>query len=316
MTVPFYPFDRIQSLESLRHPLGRSPDELVRLSARASRMYFIAKREPKEDGDFRILFDTREPLKGVLKQININFLSRVNYPDYLTGGVPRKDYKSSVDQHANAGTVIKEDIKKFFPSVTSEMVFEIWNRFFGFAPQVSEVLTLLTTRDGHLEQGSPTSGYLANLVLWDLEAPMIARLSDGRITRYTRHVDDICMSSVSRLQSDEIGWAVAQVYGMLAAKGLRPNRLKHKIQHSGQPIRILKLVANTKASLPKKERSRIRALVHGFVGRVNCGAGTLNLQGELPPLRGQVYKLKRFHCGKGLKLVAQVDAAANLLKER
>jgi retron-type reverse transcriptase len=277
-------------------------------------MYFVARRIAKEDGEFRVLFDTREPLKSVLKRINLNFLSRVKYPSYLTGGVPGKDYKSSVDQHAGANTVIKEDIKKFFPSVTSAMVFDIWSRFFGFAPEVSDVLTLLTTRDGHLEQGAPTSGYLANLVLWDLESPMIDRLAEHGITRYTRHVDDICMSSTKHLQPAEMSSAVAQVYGMLAAKGLKPNRPKHKTQRGGQSIKILKLVANTKASLPKKERSRIRALVHGFVRRVAEGEDAQNLQTELPRVRGQVYKLKRFHTGKGTRLVTQIDAAASVLK--
>lgn len=316
MNAPIYPFDPIQSLESLRHPLGRSPEELRRLASRASGMYFVAKRAPKDDGTMRIMFDTRPQLKCVLKRINEHFLSRVIYPNYLTGGVPGKDYKASVDSHANAATVIKEDIKNFFPSVGSELVFDIWKRFFGFAPDVAELLTLLTTRDGHLEQGSPTSGYLANLALWDVEAPMRDRLIARGITRYSRHVDDICLSSSERLEAEEIGWGVSQVYGMLAAKGLKPNRLKHKIQHGGEPIKILKLVANAKASLPLEERSRVRAVVHRFTQRVATGDDLQQLLAELPRVRGQVYKVKRFHIGIGTKLVAQVDAAAATLRVR
>lgn len=96
MRTALYPYGRVQSIESLRHPLGLGPAELERLANRASQMYFEAKRELKDDGSERILFDTRPPLQAVLQRININFLRRVRYTDYLTGGVPGKDYESSV----------------------------------------------------------------------------------------------------------------------------------------------------------------------------------------------------------------------------
>lgn len=314
MNAAFYPYDRIQSIESLRHPLRFEPAELQRLAQRASRMYFVAKTIIKDDGTPRLLYDTRPPLKGVLQRINEHFLRRVEYPDYLTGGLPGKDYKRSVDIHAGAATVIKEDITKFYPSVTAEVVYDIWRRFFGFAPDVADLLTLLTTRDGHLEQGAPTSGYLANLALWDVEPNVVERLAGRGISRYSRHVDDICMSSEQRLDGQEAAWAVSQVYGMLRRKNLQAKRSKHKVVHSNSTIMILKLVGNEKASLPTKERSRVRALVHRFTKQVEAGENLEALVADLPRVRGQAHKVKRFHPNKGAQLVASIDAAAQLLK--
>lgn len=304
-----YPFARIQSLEALEHPLGQRVETLHHLAETASARYFVARRLLKEDGTERVLFDVRPPLKGVLKRINIHFLSRVQYPPYLTGGVPKKDYKSSADLHAGGAVLVKEDITKFYPSVKKDVVFGIWAEFFGFAPEVAALLTELTIRDGHLEQGAPTSGYLANLALWDVEPRAVAKLHALGFTRYSRHVDDIAFSSKTRVEKSALSEAVSVVYGMLAHKGLRPNRRKHRVLDSSQPMTVLKLVANQKASLPAKERRRVRAVVHQFVTRAEVSPSSPEVQAELPKVRGQAYKVKRFHPTRGEKLVEQIAQA-------
>jgi hypothetical protein len=314
MNAAFYPHNRVQSVESLQRPLGLRPAALYSLADRVSRMYFVAKREPKADGTERLLYDTREPLKSVLKRINDHFLRRVQYPDYLTGGLPGKDYKSSVDIHAGAATVIKEDITKFYPSVGDTVVYDIWRRFFAFSDEVADLLTRLTTRAGHLEQGAPTSGYLANLALWDVEPQTVSRLATRGFDRYSRHVDDICMSSEKARGGEEVAWAVSQAYGMLRRKNLHAKRSKHKVMRDNAPIVILNLVGNEKASLPARERSRVRALVHKFCLAVDAGHDLDLLAAQLPRVRGQVHKVERFHTAEGMKLVERVNSAALTLR--
>ena len=316
MKAPHYPFARIQSLESLRHPLGMEPAALLRLAKRASHLYFVATTVEKADGTKRVLYDTREPLKNVLQRINEHFLRRVQYPDYLTGGVPGKDYTHSVSMHAGAKVVITEDISKFYPSVTYDVVKEIWSSFFGFAEDVADALAMLTTRDGHLEQGAPTSGYLANLALWDVEWKLIDRLSKIGVTRYTRHVDDITMSSQQNLSASKVEWAVRTVTTTLASKGLLVHPGKHEVMQANGQIKILKLLGNSKPSLLSTERSRVRAMVHGYCQRVVCGDDYEQLEQLLPRIRGQAYKVKRFHPTEGARLVSQVAEAAALLTGR
>jgi Reverse transcriptase (RNA-dependent DNA polymerase) len=282
MNAAFYPHDRIQSVESLLHPLGLGPAALERLARRASKLYFIARRIPKDDGTTRSVFDTRPPLKLVLQSINKHFLKRVQYPDYLTGGLPGKDYKKSVDRHSHAATVIKEDISKFYPSVTDAVVYDIWHRFFGFADEVATLLTRLTTRDGHLEQGAPTSGFLANLALWDVEPQIVDRLAERGWSNYSRHVDDVYVSSPAPRDGEQTAWAVSQVYGMLRCKNLQAKRAKHKVMQSCESITILKLVGNAKASLPKQERSRVRAIAHRYSQKAAAGEDVAVLVAELP----------------------------------
>lgn len=316
MSAPHYPFDRVQSVGSLRHPLGMEPISLMRLARRASGLYFVAKVQEKADGSKRVLYDTREPLKTILHRINENFLRRVQYPDYLTGGLPGKDYTDSVKLHTGAKTVITEDIAKFYPSVTFDVVKDIWVNFFGFADDVADLLSMLTTRDGHLEQGAPTSSYLANLALWDVEPQMIGKLAHIGITNYSRHVDDITMSCPHNLSASQVNWIFRMVASTLALKGLLIHSGKHEAMYANGQIKILKLLGNTKPSLPPAERSRVRALVHTFCQRVYAGDGLNELEQQLPRIRGQAYKVKRFHSHKGTQLVLQVDQAAKVLLSR
>ncbi len=57
----------------------------------------------------------------------------------------------------------------------------------------------------------------------------------------------------------------------------------------------------------------MRALVHRFCSQVEAGKDLDLLMAELPRVRGQVYKVKRFHPTKGLQLAARVDEAARVL---
>lgn len=311
-----FPHGRVQSLESLQYQLGMKPADLRRLARKASKLYFIAAIQDKPDGSKRELYDTRQTLKVVLKRINEHFLRRVYYPLYITGGVPRRDYTDSVDIHKKAAVVIKEDISKFFPSVTSEIVFDIWRNFFRFGDDVSRLLTDLTTRDGHLEQGAPTSGYLANLALHDLEPNLVRQLASRGLDRYSRHVDDITMSSATPLDRAQIAWAVLRVQRMLKAKGLRAKREKHEVMRGNAQIKILNLVANAKPAWPLKERARVRAMVHNFCRQVDAGQDDAQLTAQLPKVRGHVYKVKRLHEREGARLVAQINAASQALRQR
>ncbi|PQA83558.1 hypothetical protein C5F52_08940 [Limnohabitans sp. TS-CS-82] len=86
--------------------------------------------------------------------------------------------------------------------------------------------------------------------------------------------------------------------------------------YSNGQVKILKLVGNSKPSLPPKERSRVRALIHAFSKRVEAGDDLESALQTLPRMRGQAYKVKRFHAREGLLLVEQVEkATAHLRRE-
>ncbi len=297
-----YPHRQIFSLDSLAAALRVDRSVLMKLVEDANQLYREGKPQPKADGSFRRVFDTNFPLKPVLQSINTTFLKRVEYPTYLHGSLPGRDYKTNADLHAGSRVAISLDVKSFFPSTSAAVVSSIWRRFFGFSDEVAALLTSITCRDGALEQGAPTSSYLANLAFWDKEPALVKKLREDGFT-YSRYVDDITISSNEEVCDTQLTWAIGQVIGMLASCGYQSRRSKQKIVRSKAPIVLMGLVANArKATLPKSERREICAATHRATLAIAAGTPPENLRSTL----GRVYKLRRFHPTEANHLLAQL----------
>ena len=110
----------------------------------------------------------------------------------LQGGIydstnPRDPVRNA-ELHVGRKILIKEDIKSFFPSTSSDLVVSVWHSLFGFSHEVSRCLTALTTLNGQLPQGAKTSTFLANLVLWKNEPDLVAYLRSNGL-QYSRYID-------------------------------------------------------------------------------------------------------------------------------
>ena len=262
---PVYPFAPIASRDALARMLRCSVEELSRFESTANDLYREV-RKLKKDGTHRICYDARTPLKGIQGRIECMILKKVRYPVYLMGGLadrqrPR-DYVRNATVHAGARVLINEDVKSFFPSTSSRVVFDIWRHLFHFPADVAQTLTRLTTRAGALPQGAKTSSYLANLVFWGIEPGLVARLHSLGF-KYTRYIDDMTISSRTDRTRDELGLVLSLLAGMLKRHGLSFKRNKHTLVYAGQRMVVTGLVVGEEsAGLGRAKRSSIRALVH------------------------------------------------------
>jgi retron-type reverse transcriptase len=199
---PLHHCNPILKPTSLAKALSISLIELKALVANADELYHPGKKEIKKDGSVRETHDTDKPLKSLHRKIKTRLLDRVSFPQYLTGSIKGRDYKTNAELHLGAKIVIAEDVSSFFPSTTKEIVFDIWQNFFGFGEKVATLLTALTTLEGKLPQGAITSPQLANLVFWRNEANLHADFQAKGIT-YSRFVDDIVASSKRTLNENQ-----------------------------------------------------------------------------------------------------------------
>ncbi len=296
MDRPVYLRDPIQSVRSLACAIS-CPEQMLRsVSRRAGRLYIGPKPKPKKSGGIRYVFDTKPPLKDILKRINHVIFQQVHYPEYLTGSLKGRDFVANVEIHKGAKIAITEDIAQFFDNISSDQVYGVWRNFFHFHADVADLLTCLTTKDGRVFQGTPTSSYLANLVFWDREPGVVARLAE-RGFRYSRYVDDITISSEIDVSVDDKRWAISQIYGMIGGIGFKPQRVKHQELNARRPITIMRLNVNSNAkpTLTKQERSSIRAQVHQLEKCHASGNLGPNFQSELNKVAGRVARLKRLH---------------------
>lgn len=300
---PFYNGSPIRQLPSLAAALGHTLYRIEYVAPRANSLYRLAHAEPKSDGSIRQTYDAKPLLKDIHRQIKTEILDRVSFPLYLTGSLKGRDYKSNAKLHEGAAIVIAEDIGNFFPSTTSDKIFDIWRHFFRFSEPVARLLTELTTKDGALPQGAITSPQLANLIFWRDEPLLQAKLAAEGIT-YSRFVDDITVSSVVKIPPEKKTELIGAVYGLMRRNGLKPKRVKHELKTRRERMAVTKLTVNDRAGLPKEERSRIRAAVHQLELKT---AQQSPEAGELASVLGKVHHMARFHPGEAKLLKARLQ---------
>lgn len=311
---PKYPFSPIRSLASLSRSLRLPVVDLQRIGDAASDLYRNAKPIIKTDGSIRQTFDALPLLKSVHRRIQTQFLQRVVYPDYLTGSLKGRDARRNALLHAGAAIVVTEDIKNFFPSTDAEVVYSIWAGFFRFAPEVAQLLTMLSIKDGSLPQGAITSSYLANLAFWNREWRLYENFRDKGIS-YSRYVDDVTFSSRERLNNEKIGCCIAEVYGLMASKGFKAKRSKHEIRRGNGPMLTTKLMINARPALITRERQNIRAAVHQIEILSRNSTDPVSVRSELNQVSGRVGRLSQLHPTEGATLRARlVTLRAGLVK--
>jgi len=301
LNAPCYKKRRIGSLHALARSLGLSAKELAGLARCTDDLYRTAKSIAKPDGSIRNVYDALEPLKKVHRKIKHQILDHVQYPFYLTGSIKGRDYKSNAILHVHSKIVINEDISGFFPSTSSKRVLNIWRHFFCFSEDVAQCLTRLTTRCGAVPQGAITSSFLANLVFWQHEPILHAKLS-GQGLVYSRYVDDIAVSSKRNLTREDKSAIVIKIYDMLFKHGYKPKRSKHEIIAADKRVAVTKLSVNIKPGIDKSVRGQIRASVHHLENCVAAGEKISFDSGLYSQVMGQVLHMERFHPGKAASL--------------
>lgn len=306
-TQPKYPFNPVRSLASLSRSLGVSVVELQRIGGIANNLYRDAKPIVKADGSIRRTFDALPLLKSVHRRIQTQFFQRVVFPDYLTGSLKGCDARRNAALHAGAATVVTEDIKNFFPSTDTKVVYSIWAGFFQFAPEVAQLLTTLTVKNGTLAQGAITSSYLANLAFWDREWRLYESLRERGVS-YSRYVDDVTISSRVQLGNEELGACIADVYGLMASKGFKAKRSKHEIGRGNGPMLTTKLVVNAHPALTTRERQNIRTAVHKLEMSGGSLTNTVSFKNELARVSGRVGRLSQLHPVEGAALKLRLTA--------
>ncbi|MAQ51677.1 MAG: RNA-directed DNA polymerase [Pseudomonas sp.] len=303
MDAPRYPYKPIYSLKALSLALGEPVELLKSLAKRSSSLYRHVP-QTKKDGSVRDTYDAHQPLKAIQRKIVDKFLARVRYPDYLHGGIkdpssPRSIYSNALT-HGKAKTILLQDIKDFFPSIRVQHVEHIFTGLFGFSEEVAQLLALLTTRNGVIPQGASTSGYLANLVFWDIEPTLVSRLN-LRGLKYSRFADDITISAMMPLDGLVLTELVGAVTVMLAKKGCQQKRSKLHVRKRGQTIQakagfealtITGLsVFNAAPSLTKAERKAIRAAVKQVEDQATQGGSWGQLEPTFRSVMGRVGRL-------------------------
>ena len=232
------------------------------------------------------LRDIDNPCKE-LKQIQTKILDRlllpVALPHFLFGAVRKRSVRTHANEHLGAKTIVKMDIKSYYPNITNKHIYSVWKDVLLCSPRIAGLLTQLTTCDWHLPQGAPTSPALANLLLASIYGPVLDACAQKNIV-VTAWVDDLIFSG------DEARSIMELVRQTLADNGFKLSAKKSVILNP----RAAKVVTGIRLGKNQLRACRlmlrdIRAGIHNLeIGRVtNRGRAK-----DFESLRGKIIYIK------------------------
>jgi len=258
----------MKSLRNLEYKIGISRAELKQLASSAASYYHPFTTEKKslpfprrvKSSKPRKIDNPADQLKRTQRLINKYVLGAFPLPTYMFGGVSGKTVVDNVTCHLGAQVLVTIDVRSFFPSVTHHMVFSVWRDFLGFSPELSHLLTKLTTFGGHLPQGAPTSAMLANLVLHRHDVVLRDECRRLGIT-YTTWIDDLAFSG------ENTRTIIPVVIRELGKAGFKIARKKLVVAGPGSRKVINGILLNRVPSvLPEKIR-QLRSGIHKLATR-------------------------------------------------
>ena len=232
---------------------------------------------------YRTIDNPSKELKRVQSKILRRLLSQFDLPDFLYGAVAKKSTRDHALAHLGAKTVVSIDIKGYFENVSSKHVYLVWRDVLGCSPEVSRVLTKLTTCAYHLPQGAPTSPALANLFLSSIFGPVLDFCRTENII-ITTWLDDIVFSGLNARQAMEV------TRQTLAHNGLTASRRKRKIGGS----KATKIVTGVRlgAKQPRASRSKMGDIRAGIENLSRGKVTSRGREADIKSLTGRIAQVE------------------------
>ena len=209
---------------------------------------------PKKEGGQRQIEAPNLELKRVLGRLN-NYLQSVYLFEKSSAaygfivGVSNDDDRRNVltnaRKHLHKPWLLNVDLLDFFHAVSRDKVYEIFrNKPFNFKRNLPDLLADLTTYQGHLPMGTPTSPVLSNFACRDLDRELLI-FSENMLWTYTRYADDMSFSSQQQIDRNKLD----SVRGIIQKAGFEVNQRKTRIYGPDDPKIVTGLLLTDKVTL-------------------------------------------------------------------
>jgi len=213
-------------------------------------------------------------LKEIQARIQFRLLCKISFPDHIHGGVAKRSPITNAGRHLRVPVIVTLDVRKCFPSVTNKQIFRVWRNVLNCSPTIAHLLTKLTTFEGHLPQGAPTSTALANLALAQCDEKILSFCHQHKIV-YTRYIDDLVFSGpLARA-------VINDVVRTAKSLGFRLPHAKTKIMGPHTRHEVTGLVVSSKLNVAREKRAKLRAAINNLrSGNIPANA-ILSIKGKI-----------------------------------
>ena len=228
---------------------------------------YISFKIPKKKGGTRTISAPDGQLKLVQKKLN--YYLQAYYlcikPNESHGFVIhpksmqlRCNIVENARIHSQKKYVLNIDLKDFFPCITSIQVKELFiSLLFDFTEHMATALALLTTFEGKLPIGAPTSPVISNFICMQLDADLIDFAAKNQLA-YSRYADDLTFSSNSKIEQETI----IGIRHLIEQNKFKVNEKKFRLQTSNRKQTVTGITVNEKINVDRKLLKKVRAMLH------------------------------------------------------
>lgn len=217
--------------------------------------FYNEVRIPKKNGMYRNISMPSYNLKKIQRWILDNILYNVEVHKSATGFIREKSIVDNAKYHVKKDVVVNIDIKDFFPSIDFNKVFYMFYNL-GYTKELCYALSKLVTYTGVLPQGAPSSPYIANIIMKNIDLRLDS-FSKKINSDYTRYADDITISGSRNVVSQ-----IPFVIRIIENEGFKINADKLKIQYRRSRQEVTGIVVNDKLSIKKEFKQNLRQHIY------------------------------------------------------
>jgi hypothetical protein len=246
---------------------------------------------PKRDGTSRTITAPKKALKQAQRWALRAYWEKLPVHAAAHGFLANRSIVTNAAEHAGAHTIVKIDIKDFFPTVNWRRVRGLLRK--GGAPEsVATILALLSTASPRREaefrgqrmfiasgprvlpQGAPTSPAITNAICLRMDR-RLSGLAKRLGFHYTRYADDLTFSWRAPATSPDpkkpphapVGTLLRASRQILSAEGFHVHVKKTSVMRGGMRQRVTGLIVNAAkdappARVPRDVVRRLRAAIH------------------------------------------------------
>lgn len=207
----------LTSMQGLLKVLDCTLEECQSAIKKGYRKFRIVK-----DGKIRLIEEPNPELKIILQNL-LKFLRQyLPSPDYCMAGYEGQNNIKNAEKHIKKREVITMDISHYFPNTQAKYVKAFFEKL-GMSGEVLDLIVDLTTYNGHLPTGAPTSTFLSFWVHKDIFDSIYNKMQELE-TDMTIYVDDITLSTHKHIGN----WVIGYINNALKTHGLFLKKSKTK----------------------------------------------------------------------------------------
>lgn len=244
----------ITSITHLAHMVGLKHHYLCAMAYAPAKFYrrFSIK---KKNGGNRMIHEPLPDLKRVQKWILNEILSKIPVSIFAKAYIKGQTLRANARFHVKQKVVVSLDLKDFFSNINSYHIYMIFFQM-GYKKNISLFLTNLCCLNGALPQGAPTSPYLSNIRMHEVDDALGKFCTQNKL-RYTRYADDMTFSGDVNVKE-----IISYVRKELYRAGFQLNKEKTRVARGNACQKVTGIVVNERMQAPRDLRRRLRQIVY------------------------------------------------------